>query len=186
MAISLARTAGESAIAGCGQGFARHLDIIEAGAAGASDLNFLVSFARDQNNIAGLRRGDGQRDGFAAVGLDGVSRAAALQSWQSIFDDGHGIFAARIVGSQHHEVASAAGRLAHQWPLALIAIAAAPEERAPPAERRVRRNEIARQGCEISQRIISVSIVHDYGEGLAGFDSLETPGGGLGSSQGGW
>src|SRR5438105_4156979 len=186
MAISWARTAGESAIAGCGQGFARHLDIIEEGAAGARDLDLVVPFAGDQNNIAGLRRGDGQRDGFAAVGLDGVSSAAALQSWQSIFDDGHGIFAARIVGSQHHEVAAAAGRLAHQRPLALIAIAAAAEERDHPAGRRLRRNEIARQGGEISQRIISVSVVYDYGEGLAGFDSLETPGGGLGSSQGGW
>src|SRR5438105_8559271 len=111
MAISLARTAGESTIASCGQGFARHLDIIEAGAAGARDLNFLVSFARDQNNIARLRRGDGQRDGFASVGLDGVSLAAALESWQRIFDDGHWIFAARIVGSQHQGLASAGGPL---------------------------------------------------------------------------
>ena len=115
-----------------------------------------------------------------------MSRAAALQSWQSIFDDGHGIFAARIVGSQHHEVTAAPGRLAHQRPLALIAIAAAAEERDHPARLRLRRNEIARQGCEISQRIISVSVVHDYGEGLAGLDPLETPGGGLGSSQSGW
>src|SRR5256885_2158685 len=186
MAISLARPAGESAIACGSKRFARHFNLVKMNAASAGDLDFFVPLASDQNNIIRLRLSDGQRNGFAAVWLNRIASAAALQSWQGIFDDGQGIFAARIVGSQHHKVTATASGLAHQGTLALITIAAAAEERDHPAGMRLGCYEFARQGCKVAQCVVGVRIIHDHRKWLPNFYALETPGRGLALRKRGW
>ena len=83
------------------------------------------------------------------------------------------IFAARIVGGQHDEIAAASGRLAHQRTLGAVAIAAATEHCDDSGGRSAARDELAGQGGEIAQRIVGMSIVHDHGERLAAIDALE-------------
>src|SRR5579872_1452716 len=104
---------------------ARLLDIVERRRSASCDLHLLVSFARDQDNIPGAGLVNRQCDGLMAVRLQRVARAGALQSGKRVVDDDERIFTAGIIAGQDHEVAAAAGGLAHQRTLAAVAIAAA-------------------------------------------------------------
>ena len=74
-----------------------------------------------------------QSDCLAAVGLDGKARPGLAQPQQCLLDDRHGIFAARIVRGEHHEVASLSGGAPHLWPLAAVAVSAASKDGDHPA-----------------------------------------------------
>ena len=122
----------------------------------------------------GLRFVNGQRNGFSAIGLQHILGAAALQAGQGVVHDVERVFTARIVAGQDHEVAARSGRLAHQRPLAAVAVAAASENRDDPACASPLRQKVARQRGQVAQRVVGVGVVHDDGEGLAHIDSLET------------
>ena len=86
------------------------------------------------------------------------------------------IFAARIVGGEHDEIAAPPGGLAHQRTLGAVAVAAATEHSDDSPRTSVARDELARQSSEIAQRVVGVSVVDDDGEGLAAIDALKSSG----------
>ena len=106
---------------------ARDFHVVKGMRSFARDLHLLVSLAGEQHDVSGARFADGQRNRFAAVDFDGVFHAGLLQTHQRVVDDGARIFAARIVGSEHDEIAASSRGLAHQRTLGAIAIAAATE-----------------------------------------------------------
>src|SRR5262249_18730409 len=67
--------------------------------------------------------GDGATDGFAAVSdLDGAGRRLEDRG-----ANGAGVLAARIVVGDDHPIGFFRGNGAHQWPLALVAVATGAE-----------------------------------------------------------
>ena len=153
---------------------ARHRDIVERMRTFARDLHLLVAFAREQHDVAGARFRDRQRNRFAAVDFHAVFHAGPLQAHQRVIDDGPRIFAARIVGSEHDEIAASPRRLAHQRTLGAIAIAAATEHRQHSRRPAAARDELAGQRREIAQRVVGVGVVDDHRERLAAVDALKS------------
>ena len=92
-----------------------------------------------------------------------------------IIDDGQRIFTARIVGSQHHEIAAPARGFAHQRTLGAIAVAAASENRNYSALASGLLHKFARQRGQVAQRIVGVGIVHNHGERLTAIHALKSP-----------
>ena len=99
-----------------------------------------------------------------------------------VVNDQQRIFAARIVRSQHDDVARASGRLSHQRTLGAVPVAAATEQRDDAA----RGIEFLRGGQQVAQRIIGVRVIHNHQKRLAQIDALEAArhGGKLRNSRG--
>ena len=117
-----------------------------------------------------------KRNGFTAVDLDGVFHSGLLQTNHRIVDDGAWIFASGIVGSEHDEIATAAGRLAHQRTLGAVAITAATEYGYHSGCSPATHDELSGQSREVTESIIGVSVVDHHGERLAAVDALESSG----------
>src|SRR5207248_6630886 len=128
------------------------------------DLVHLVTFAGAQHEIAGPGQLDRLLDGRAAIRyrqqtlfcvFPGVRGDAAL----NLQEDPIRIFAARIVGGDHDEIAETASHGAHQRTLRAVAVPAAAEDRDQPAAReRPRRLE------QIAQGIVGMCVVNDNGD----------------------
>ena len=97
----------------------------------ADDLAGLVALAGDAEHVAGLEHGDGAGDRLAAVAdLDRVGRGGE----DRLADRGRVLGARIVVGDDDH-VGVVGGGLAHQRPLAGIAVAAGAEDDDQPAAR---------------------------------------------------
>src|SRR4051812_28285993 len=95
---------------------------------GADDLVIFVAFAGEEDDVAGLGQGDGHADGGTAVGLDGdfvFGFPVGGEAGANFFDDGVGVFGARIVAGENDLVGEALGDGGHLGTLGAIAIAAA-------------------------------------------------------------
>ena len=140
-----------------------------------------MPLAGNQHDIAVTRAGDGLLDGFGAVDhCAHVGRAvgggfARRDAAADLFDDGRGIFAARIVRRDHHDVAQARRHHAHQRTLRAVAIAATPKDGDEAASReRPRRLE------QVAQGVVGVGVVDDHRDAIVGrrdhFESAGHPG----------
>ena len=89
----------------------------------ADDLAGLVALAGDQQCVARLQARDRGTDRLGAI----ADLAGAFRGRQDRRANGGGIFAARIVVGDDDRVRVVDGDLAHQWPLAGIAVAACAE-----------------------------------------------------------
>ncbi|MNY41277.1 hypothetical protein D3C86_1760770 [compost metagenome] len=98
---------------------------------GTDRLAFLVSLARDDQRVAALKHADGGADRFGAVADFGCTRGGS----HNFRADHLGHFRARIVVRDDHHVGKPRGDLAHDRPLALVAVAAAAEDHDHPARR---------------------------------------------------
>jgi len=87
-----------------------------------------VTFAGQQNQVARHGGADGEGNRRLPVMADFVFRSGALHPTRASFDDGHRS-SLRGLSEWHHEVAAAAGSLAHQGTPWLVAVAAATETR---------------------------------------------------------
>ena len=116
------------------------LAIIEVDLLRAQDLVVLVALARNQQGVARPRESHGQCDGGSAVGLHVEAREALPQfrggsvNDAGLFHAGHNhikdcglLLGARVVRGDHHHIGAFGSGLAHTRPLALVAVAAAPE-----------------------------------------------------------
>src|SRR5436305_13739560 len=110
------------------QGLADLLQVGERQFLVAHDLLPLVPLAGHQPRPAGRLRRDRRAARLAAVGHQpGGAVAARLQSLLDRRQDGQRVLAARVVRGGDHQVRQLSGHLAHQRPLAGIAVAAAAE-----------------------------------------------------------
>src|SRR4051812_4791618 len=150
---------------------ARDLAVVERLDAPARELlPGLVPLAGDHHDVAGPRHGDRAEDRRAAVGvaLDGrvrFGRDAGLD----LVDDRLEWLGARVVGRDQGDVGDPCGDLAHQRPLAAIAVPAGAEHDDHPSGR-----ELARRTQHLLQRIRLVRIVDDDRERLTRVDRLES------------
>src|SRR6185369_1129062 len=85
--------------------------------------------------------------------------------------DGDGIFRARIVAGQDHEIAFLSSRLAHQRTLGAVAVPAASEY----GDHTIG-FQIARDRDSISERVVSVRVIDHDGERLTLVDALKPAG----------
>src|ERR1051326_7458939 len=134
-----------------------------------------MPLAGDQDDVAGHGLYQSMADGLSAVRLDLMTRAGLPQAEQGIFDNLQWLFTARIVRSQDHKVTSLARRLAHQRALGAIAIAAATKYRNHPAQSQASTRKVAGDGCEVTQCLIGVGVVHHHRERLAAIDFFKPP-----------
>ena len=135
---------------------AASLAIVEVMLGHADDLVVLVPFSGDEQDVAGDRHGRRERDGRAAIddatiaasrGTHGPpphlrlrerARASRLEPRDDHVDDGVGHLGPWVVGGHDREVCGAARRLTHERPLAVVPVAAAPEDDdEPPARQRL-------------------------------------------------
>ena len=87
-------------------------------------------------------------------------------------DDRLGILAARVVGGDDRDVGELGGELAHQRPLAAVAVAAGTDD----DDDAVPVRELARRAQHLLERVGLVRVVDDDVERLAGVDRLEAAG----------
>src|SRR4029077_7280856 len=92
----------------------------------------------------------------------------------SVIHDCKRIFAARIVRGQDYEIATPSGSFAHQRTLGPVAVAATAEHSDDSTLLSCLLNEFSRQCSQISQRVVGMGIVDDYGERLLAIHPLET------------
>src|SRR5205823_13581172 len=151
-----------------------YLAIIERSRSRARNLDFLMPLSCDQDDVALSRLSNGQPYCGCAIRLSLVGRARALQSDNGIVDDGKRVFAARVVGREHNKVATPSRCFAHQRTLGSVAIAAAPKDRDHAAA--VWFGKFASEYCEISQGVVSVSVINRNREWLSTIHPLEAPG----------
>src|SRR5271166_3480798 len=163
-------------VSGVMQGFAGDFNIVEGKHTFARHLMLLVALAGDKDDVTGLGLVDGQLDCFQAVRLQRVACPGALQSRQGVVHDGDGIFAARIVTGQDHEVASLSRRLAHQGPLGAVTITAASEDGNHAPRSATLAQKVMRHCGEIADGIVSVCVVNDHGERLPKIEPLKAAG----------
>ena len=88
-------------------------------------LALLVALAGDHDNVPGLGQPDRARDRRAPVGIDLDVHPGALED---VLDDRERLLAARVVGRDIDDVGEIGGDLAHQRPLAAVAVAAGAED----------------------------------------------------------
>src|SRR5438477_590716 len=102
---------------------------------GADDLVVLVPLAGDQDEVARAREAEREGDGRAPVRLDQVAgHARGTHPLLDVGEDAERVLGARVVGGEDDDVAPPRGGLAHERPLAAVAVAAAAEDRdQPPA-----------------------------------------------------
>src|SRR4051812_4531358 len=131
----------------------------------------LVTLARDQHDVAGGRTAYGLGDRAPAVpDLDQLGPATGGAVEDRPADLGR-LLAARVVVGDHHDVGVPANDLAHEGPLAGVAVASSAEDHDQPSSREgAQRGE---RGCE---RVGFVCVVHHDLEVLSLVDPLETAG----------
>src|SRR5579884_3799019 len=93
------------------------------------DLHLLVALACQQYDVFRLRMFQRNRDGHATVGFGYIICLHLIESNLRFFDNCLWIFAAWVIGRQHHKIASFACGTSHQWTLLAIAIPAAAKKR---------------------------------------------------------
>jgi len=86
-----------SQIYGIAQDLAGYLDVVEWNRSFARDLYFLMTLARDQNNVARSSLADSQGDCHLTIRLYLVLCAGTLQAYHGVVDNRQRIFATRIV-----------------------------------------------------------------------------------------
>src|ERR1700721_1659014 len=109
-----------------------------------------------------------EANGNCAIGLDDVLDGGGFEAGFNLGEDRHWIFGAWIVAGGNHVVASLACGLTHFGALGAVAVAAAAEERDDMCAGFC--GHLAGEMGEVLQRIVSVGVVDDHGEGLAGVD----------------
>src|SRR5439155_2610227 len=139
-------------------------------------LHFFVALASDHHYVP--RTGFMNRESYGrfAIRLRLIFRSRALQSDHGIVDNCERIFAARVIGGQHHEITAPAGGLAHYWALGAIAIAAAAKHSDHPTFLASTLDKLATESREIAECIIGMRIVHDDRKRLFAIDSLKAAG----------
>ena len=165
-----------SGVSGVLQGLLGHFYVIEGNHTLSRHLMFLVALARDQDDVTRLGFVNGQLDRFAAVRLECVADASALQSRQGVVHDGDGIFTARIVAGKHDEIAAVARGFAHQGALGAVAVATATEYGDDATRTAALVQKIVRDCRQVTDGVVGVRIVDDHGKGLTEVEPLETTG----------
>ena len=154
--------------------FASDFHIVEGNGAFPRDLHFFVSLACDQHDVSRVRFTDGQSDSGFAVGFDLVFSARRCSPTIASFmiasgSSLRGLSEVKTTKSLPRPAASPiSGRLARS--------------RSPPQPNTrdystllsCLLNEFSRQCGQISQRVVGMGIVHDYGERLLAIHALET------------
>src|SRR5690606_15066900 len=115
---------------------ARDLSVVEGDAALADDLHRLVPLPGDEHGVPVSREVDGPADGLGAILDDEVAalviaERSAASGASPLLDgreDACRRLAARVVGGDHHDVCASCRDLAHEGPLAGVAIAPAAED----------------------------------------------------------
>ena len=144
-------------IAGLGENIFRNFHIVEWDGTGSGYLHLLVSLARKQHDVARSGLADRDSDGRPAVRFLHVFDTGTLQSDDSVIHDGERVFAARIIGSQDHEIAAPSGSFAHEGTLGAVAIATASEDGDHSRFLAGALDELAGQSGEIAQGIVGVA-----------------------------
>src|SRR5439155_10995400 len=139
-------------------------------------LHFFVALASYHHYVP--RTGFMNRESYGrfAIRLRLIFRSRALQSDHGIVDNCERIFAARVIGGQHHEITAPAGGLAHYWALGAIAIAAAAKHSDHPTFLASTLDKLATESREIAECIVGMGIIHDDGKRLLAIDSLKAAG----------
>ncbi len=103
--------------------------VIERNSAAGENLLFLVTFARNEDDVVGLCGFESKMNGRGAIGLDSVARASGSEAGFDFSQDGERIFTPGIVAGGDNEVTSLARSATHLGTLGAVAIATASEER---------------------------------------------------------
>ena len=91
----------------------RHLTVVEINRAIPQNLGRFMTLARQEHNVTGTRLIQRNFNGAFAVRFHEKLCTSALQSDNRVVDNEQRVLAARIVGSQHDNVAQTARGLSH-------------------------------------------------------------------------
>src|SRR5438105_13627007 len=107
------------------QNLLRDLHIIKGDRTIPHHLHFFVALA--SNHHYAPRTGFMNRESYGrfAIRLRLIFRSRALQANHGIVNNCERIFAARVIGAQHNEIAAPTGGLAHQWTFGTTPVASA-------------------------------------------------------------
>src|SRR5262252_4207207 len=144
--------------------------VVEGEDLGADDLISLMALARDDDNIAGAGPGQRALDGSFPVGNCLMLREPTRDARHDVGDDRLRWLAPWIIGGDPHVIGEARGDLAHERPLAAIAIAAAAEDDGEPAARAA---QLARGLQRTLERVGSMGVVDHHEERLPRLHPLE-------------
>src|SRR5438128_5636639 len=107
------------------QGVPRHLRVVKRHGVIRKFLISFVAFARDQNNVAGLRERDGARDRLSPIRNFFVT--IGPKSFLNLGNNRVGIFFAWIIRGDDAVIGVSVGAFTHKWTLLPIAITATAE-----------------------------------------------------------
>src|SRR5271165_3738372 len=150
------------AIAQLPQDRARGFPVVKMYDAIFQHLIRLVALAGQYHDIVRFGFFESGANRFFAIRLGDVRRVDAAQPHHGVVHDGERIFGARIVRSQHHEIASLPRGHAHQRTLGAVAIASAAEQGDD-----ARRLQRPRHRDGVFQCVVGVRVVHHDEKRLA-------------------
>src|SRR3989442_4585031 len=156
---------------GLRQDSSRDFSVVEREYFGPDDLVRLVALARYDHRIKSLGPAQGCPNRGRPVGFGGVAvgrHPRSAHTGDDLVDNRLRALRARVVRGHPYAVAQASGDLAHDRPLAAVAVAPAAEDG---AEARAR--ELARRGQHALERVRGVGVVDHDEERLAGPHLLE-------------
>ncbi len=130
-----------------------------------------MALARQQHDVSRARFVKRHSQRRLAVLLDPVVPVYLLQSHDHVVDDAQGIFRARIVARQNHQVAQRPRRLAHQRTCRAVPLSAGAKKR-DDASRWI---QFARRRNQIAHRIVRMRVIHHHVERLPFVNLLKTP-----------
>src|ERR1044072_150008 len=141
------------------QRLARDLAVVEVPFLGSDDLIVLVPLARDDDDVARTRLGDGAANGLAAVNNLQVRPTRRAQALLHIAQDGLRVFRAWVVRGRDDDIAQARRGLAHRRALRPVSVAAATEDRDDAPTR-----HITRRAQDVAQRVVRMRVIDDDGK----------------------
>src|SRR5439155_13539949 len=158
------------------QNLLRDLHIIKGDRTIPHHLHFFVALASDHHYVP--RTGFMNRESYGrfAIRLRLIFRSRALQANHGIVNNCERIFAARVIGGQHNEIAAPTGGLAHYGTFGTIPVASAAKHGDYLAYLASTPDKLATEGREIAKCIVGMGIVHDDRKRLFAIDSLKAAG----------
>jgi hypothetical protein len=136
-----------------------------------------VALSGDKDNVVGPSSLERKVDGSGAVRFDGVVYLAGFESGLDLSKDCTGIFRARVVAGGNHEITSLTRGVTHFGSFRAVAVTATAKEGDDAAI--AGDDKLASECGEIAESVVSVRVVDDDSERLAGVDRLETAGHGF-------
>ena len=106
-----------------------HSHIIEWNRTIAQNLHLFMPLTRQQDNVAGTRRTNRNLNRSRAIFFYDAGCTSHIHPCQSLFNNRHRFFTARVIAGQHHQIAALPSRTPHFLPFRPVPVTAAPKKR---------------------------------------------------------